>query len=235
MDVDTAILKRIREKIEGFEQEELEVERHRNQYLTEEERAIDEMNTVYKQQDEEYVKVSKEVEDELKKEGFLEDGSNITEEDIAKSYGMTTADYLAQNKKGGALQEAREQETTTTTPTPASILSEKEDLLNELESPKKSFSEPLFTKAPAPKPAEVAPIAPDHQLENTHVEEPFHDEINTVVKAVEPVKAIPTPVEVAPTPVKPAEVEPIETNIAPIIKKPAKIDLTHDVYREPIE
>lgn len=223
VDVDIHILKRIREKIESFEQEELEVQRHRDQYRTEEEVRIDDMNTVYKQQDEEYVRVKKEVEEEMAKEGYLEDGSNITDEDIAKAYGMTVAEYLAQNTKG-AIQAARNTEDITEETSPSEIQSEKEELLRELESPEKSFVKPLFTAKPVEvKKVETAPIAPDHQLQNTHVEEPFHDEVNAPVTVVEPVNETPKPV--APV---------IKHNIEPIIKKPAKIDLGSDPYREPI-
>ncbi|MEN9605008.1 MAG: hypothetical protein RJB39_693 [Candidatus Parcubacteria bacterium] len=228
IDIDTSILRKIKEKIETFEREEAEVEQHRKEYLSDSEKEIDEMNTVYRAQDEEYVRVATEAEQELLKEGYLEDGSNINEEDLAKAYGMTVADFLSQNTKGG-IQEARESENNTATPTPSNILSEKEDLLKELESPEKSFSKPLFTpikKIETPPTVATKPVEPDHQLQNTHVEEPFHDEVNIVEKPTEEKETIEPPVE---------KKQPIQPTITPTIKKPAKIDLTHDVYREPIE
>lgn len=228
VDIDVMILKRIREKIESFEQEEQEVQRHRDEYKTEEEREIDTMNAVYRQQDEEYIKIKKDVEEELSNEGFLEDGSNITDEDIAKAYGMTVAEYLAQNKNG-AIKTARATEEINEKTTPDDILSEKEDLLKELESPEKSFVKPLFTAKPVEvKKVEIPPIAPDHQLQNTHVEEPIHTEIYLPSEVVEPVASAPIPTTPTVAPIKPVDV-------APVIKKPAKIDLSHDIYREPIE
>lgn len=224
VDIDQLILKKIREKIESFEQEELEVQRHRDQYRTDDEVEIDELNTIYRQQDEEYVKVKQEVEEQLNKEGFLPDGSNVTDEDIARAYGMTLAEYLAQNKAD-----------TTEVATTGDIVDEKEELLRELESPKKSFTTPIFTgiSKPVAKKLTTAPITPpDHQLQNTHVEQPYHDDINP---PIEPTKAVET-VHVDTTVVTPTTVTP-STKIAntPIIKKPAKIDLGHDIYREPIE
>jgi hypothetical protein len=239
VDIDTLILKKIRGKIETFEHEEAEVIKNRDEYLEDSEKEINEVNTLYREQDDRYVKVEEEVENELRAEGFLDDGSNVTEEDIAKEYGMTPAEYLAQFKdnsvEGGAIQAARN--TKDKTPEEVDLskdtLSEKESLLKELESPQKSFATPLFTpivkienKAVTIKPS--TPITPDHQLQNTHVEEPFHDEINTVTpeERAQVSAKIPEPV------VNP---RPISTHIEPAIKKPAKIDLTHDVYREPIE
>lgn len=95
---------------------------------------------------------------------------------------------------------------------PADVEKEKDDLLNEINEPTKSFTlENTYKPTPQPEPIPV-----DHQLENTHVEEPFHEEdiIPETPKAPEP-----TP---APTPQ------------APEIKKPISIKLD-DIYREPIE
>lgn len=237
VDIDTLILRRIREKIESFEQEEKEVQRHRDQFRTDEEVEIDDMNALYRQKDEEYVRINEEIKQELAAEGFKEDGSNITDEDIAKSYGMTMAEYLAQNRQG-AIKAAQESKDVVDT-TPSEILSEKEELMRELESPEKSFSKPLFAKKPENSPVikkiETTPITPDHQLQNTHVEEPFHDDVNVPLEPTKAMESTPEPVVIP----KPAEkivgAKPKPVDTTPIIKKPAKIDLGTDPYREPIE
>lgn len=237
VDIDTMILRRIREKIESFEQEEKEIQRHRDQFRTDEEVEIDDMNTLYRQKDEEYVRVTEEIKQELAAEGFKEDGSNITDEDIAKSYGMTMAEYLAQNRQGAikAAQEAKDVVNTT----PTEILSEKEELMRELESPEKSFAKPLFAKkaeaTPVMKKVGVAPLAPDHQLQNTRVEEPFHDDVNAPLGPTKAIETTPTPIT-TPNPTENiVKVVPKPVDTTPIIKKPAKIDLGADPYREPIE
>lgn len=237
VDIDTMILRRIREKIESFEQEEKDVQRHRDEFRTDEEVEIDDMNALYRQKDEEYVRVNEEIKQELAAEGFKEDGSNITDEDIAKSYGMTMAEYLAQNRQG-AIKAAQESKDIVET-TPAEILSEKEELMRELESPEKSFAKPLFARKPEVTPiikkAEVAMVAPDHQLQNTHVEEPFHDDINVPLEPTKATETTPTPVTTPKLEEKIVEVAPKPVDTTPIIKKPAKIDLGTDPYREPIE
>lgn len=226
LDIDTQILKKIREKIEAFESAETEIEKKRVEYMDDEEKEIAEINTLYQEQDNDYIKVNKEIEQELAAEGFAPDGSNITEEDIARAYGISPAEYLARGQKGG-IQEARES-TGDASILNKNTLTEKEDLLRELETPQKSFVKPLFNR-PAPKKevvVETPVVAPDHQLQNTHIEEPLQiEDIITEEPKIEELK-----IEVTPTP----EPRP-KTNLEPIIKKPAKIDLGHDVYREPIE
>ena len=104
---------------------------------------------------------------------------------------------------------------------PTNIEKERDDLLNEINSPTKSFTltdniiSPVASVTP-PAPVEPTPepepIPVDHQLENTHIEKPFHEE-----------DIIP---ELPKTETKP---EPTTQ-----IKKPIIIKLD-DIYREPIE
>ena len=84
-----------------------------------------------------------------------------------------------------------------------------------------------FIKATEEPKEEKDIVPPDHQLQNTHVETPYVEEILTPE---------PTPV---PTP--PAEPEVVEIkqtvtpSTAPVIKIPTKIVLSNDPYKEPIE
>lgn len=105
---------------------------------------------------------------------------------------------------------------------PTDIQKEKDDLLSEINSPTKSFKIELNPN----KVVKTEPIPTDHQLENTHLEEPFHeDEIinnnpsqtNTTSSTIEPIKKIETKID-----------------LKPDIKKPITINL-NDTYREPIE
>lgn len=101
---------------------------------------------------------------------------------------------------------------------PTDIPKEKDDLLNEINTPTKSFTIGL---TPTPIQPTSTPIPVDHQLQNTHIEEPFHTEdiIPEIIKT-----------ETPPTPIK------IQTTIdqQPEIKKPITINLD-DIYREPLE
>ncbi len=103
---------------------------------------------------------------------------------------------------------------------PTDINKEKDDMLNEINTPTKSFTIEL-----TPKPVQPAsqPIPVDHQLQNTHIEKPFHTEdiIPEITK---------TEIPPQPMPIK------IQTNIEQKleIKKPITINLD-DIYREPLE
>lgn len=101
---------------------------------------------------------------------------------------------------------------------PTNITQEKDDLLNEINSPSKSFTIGLTPSTPTPPQPDPEPIPVDHQLKNTHLEEPFHPEdiIPEIPKTQIPIK--------------------ISTSInqSPEIKKPININLD-DIYREPLE
>ena len=212
VEINTTIIEKIKQRIEKFKDEEREVEEMQKTYLNDAEKEIEEINTIYAQQDNEYVKVVEEVEKEIKA-----NGGDLSEEDMAHMEGVTPAQYLA-NKRNIAEPTLKTAtlDISATTPT-ETLQSEKEDILKELEQPQKSFSSPIFKVIkPTPPVVEEKVTPPDHQLENTHIEEPIH--VETPV-APQPVKAEQTP--------KPP--------IQPIITKPAKIEISHDIYREPIE
>ncbi len=103
---------------------------------------------------------------------------------------------------------------------PTDINKEKDDMLNEINTPTKSFTIEL-----TPKPAQPAsqPVPVDHQLQNIHIEKPFHTE-DTIPEIIK------TEIPPQPMPIK------IQTNIEQKleIKKPITINLD-DIYREPIE
>ncbi len=128
------------------------------------------------------------------------------------------AEYLAQNKSSNE-PTLKSSVSIDNTPTETQ-LSEKEELLKELETPEKSFKTPIIEKVVSKQPeqqkVEAKPLGPDHQLQNTHIEEPFTttEFLHPTEKAVEPEKPVPT---------------------TPTIQKPAKIEIRHDIYREPIE
>lgn len=212
VEINTTIIEKIKQRIEKFKDEEREVEEMQKTYLNDAEKEIEEINTIYAQQDNEYVKVVEEVEKEIKA-----NGGDLSEEDMAHMEGVTPAQYLA-NKRNTAEPTLKTAtlDISATTPT-ETLQSEKEDILKELEQPQKSFSSPIFKVIkPTPPVVEEKVTPPDHQLENTHIEEPIHAETPV---APQPVKAEQTP--------KPP--------IQPIITKPAKIEISHDIYREPIE
>jgi hypothetical protein len=106
---------------------------------------------------------------------------------------------------------------------PTNISQEKDDLLNEINSPSKSFTIGLTKNQPI-QPA-PQPIPVDHQLENIHLEEPFHPEefIADLPKTEIPVQPTSTLVKISTT-----------LDLKPEIKKPITINLD-DIYREPLE
>ncbi len=214
-DINGLIIKKIKDKIAVYREEEQAVKDNENFYMDDKEREIEEMSTLYQQQDEEYVKIQKDIEEQEKQNG------PITDADIAREQGITLAEYLAQNKpsEGPTLKTA----VPTENHTENVALSEKEELLKELETPEKSFKTPLIQITPkkdiqTTKPETViAPIQPDHQLQNTHLEEPYK------APEIHPEKPV----------VETSKQNPPQTT--PIIQKPAKIEIKHDIYREPIE
>ena len=189
LEVDLRILKKIRERLEAQEEVKKENEEIENLLLDDEEKEAREESDTYADYYDQVEKINQQTEEELLKEGILPDGSNITDEML----GITTE-------------------------IPSNVQKEKDDLLNEINEPTKSFT-PENTYRPKPQPEPVVehePIPVDHQLENTHIEEPFHEE-----------NIIP---EISHTP----EPTPQPTQTTPEIKKPISIKLD-DIYREPIE
>lgn len=113
---------------------------------------------------------------------------------------------------------------------PTNIPKEKDDLLNEINSPSKSFTVGLtknqpIQQQPTPTQPTPQPIPVDHQLENTHLETPFHPEefIADLPKTEILVQQTSIPIK-------------ISTNLdqKSEIKKPITINLD-DIYREPLE
>lgn len=189
LEVDLKILKKIRERLESIEETEKENEEIENILLSDEEKEARDESDMYADYYEQVENINKETEEEILKEGILPDGSNITDEML------------------GIVNEI-----------PTNITQEKDDLLNEINSPSKSFTVGLTPSTPTPPQPDPEPIPVDHQLENTHLEEPFHPEdiIPEIPKTQIPIK--------------------ISTSInqSPEIKKPININLD-DIYREPLE
>lgn len=103
---------------------------------------------------------------------------------------------------------------------PTDINKEKDDLLAEINSPTKSFTN-IITPEP-----NLIPV--DHQIENIHIEEPYHQVEIKKVETIPDVQPQPPKAEI-PTELLPTPPEP-KTEI----KKPININL-NDIYREPIE
>lgn len=213
--IDTLILKKIRAYIEDMEEvrrKDAELER----LLKEDDEILQEDESkIYSNFYIDSSEIIRETVQQLIEEGISPDGSNITDEVLAKELGVTVEELMSK-VKGGALKEARDWGSTQSF-TPA-FTTEKEELLKELESPEKSFTSPLFVKK------EVHVTPPDHQLQNTHVEIPYVEEIVPEVKEV-------VEKQVAPV----VEVPKQQTPPVSTIKKPAKLTLSIDPYKEPIE
>jgi hypothetical protein len=101
---------------------------------------------------------------------------------------------------------------------PTNTAKEKDDLLAEINTPTKSFTN-IITSEPT-----LIPV--DHQIENIHIEEPYHQVEIKKVETIPDIQPVPpkaeTPTTIPPTP-------PVSE-----IKKPININL-NDIYREPIE
>lgn len=220
--IDQQILRKIRIYIEQMEDIRAKDEELRRLLLEDEELAQEDEAAVYAKYYEDTAAALKEASDELLAKGFSPDGSNITDDMIARELGISVEE-LGKIGKVGALKEAQDWGSTQSfTP---SFITEKEELMRELESPEKSFTTPLFKRK------EVPVTLPDHQLQNTHVEIPYIEEIvPEVTKIVEkPVQ------EPAPTPAPVVEIPKPVDPTATTIKKPTKITLSIDPYKEPIE
>jgi hypothetical protein len=197
--VDLKILKNIRQRLEAIEEADRKDEELENLLLDDEEKEARETADEYAKYYAEVDKIHKETEEEMLKEGILPDGSNITDEML----GITTE-------------------------IPSDIKKEKDDLLNEINTPTKSFtltnqyvSKPIVAVEESVIEIEAIPV--DHQLQNTHVEEPFHEE-DIIPEHITPI-------------VEEASIkQPLTTlaNTPSEIKKPITIKLD-DIYREPIE
>lgn len=193
LEVDLKILKNIRERLESIQQSDKEDEEIEELLMSDEDKKQKEEADKYANFYEEAEKINKETEEELLKEGILPDGSNITDEMLG-----ITKDI------------------------PTDIQKEKDDLLEEINSPTKSFKIDLDSK---PININQTIIPTDHQLENTHLEEPFHED--------EIIKTKPEP-SVTSTIITSTKKIDTKIDIKPEIKKPININL-NDIYREPIE
>ena len=184
LEVDLTILKKIRERLEAQEQVVDEDTEIENLLLDDDEKEAREEADTYASFYAQAHEITKKTEEDLLKDGILPDGSNITDEML------------------GITQEI-----------PENIDKEKDDLLNEINTPTKSFT-PENTYHPTQK-VEPEPIPVDHQIENISLEEPFHE------ADIVPEIPHPTPIQTTPEP---------KTEI----KKPITINLD-DIYREPLE
>jgi len=209
LEVDLRILKNIRERLEAIEESDALDEEVDNILLDKEEKEARDEADDYADYYEKVESINKETEEQLLKEGILPDGSNITDEML----GITTE-------------------------IPTNIAQEKDDLLNEINTPSKSFTpeNTIPTAIIQPKPEikietePTQPIPVDHQLENTHIEKPFHEEdiIPELPKTIQP-----EPILQPTAPQQPRIITTsLDTNQE--IKKPISIKLD-DIYREPIE
>lgn len=213
--IDMLILKKIRTEIEDMEEVRRNDKELERLLMDDEELAQEEKSELFANYYKRGEEIAGEIETELLAEGILPDGSNITDEMLAKELGTTVEELKKRSKpiEKGGLREARDWGATQSfTP---DLLSEKEELLKELEAPEKSFIAPLFVKK------ERTQTPPDHQLQNTHIELPYIEEI--VPEITEVVEKQPTP-----APETPKSTE-------PVFKKPTKITLSIDPYKEPIE
>lgn len=163
--------------------------------------------------------------DEEEIENFLLDD----DEKKARAEDDAYAKYYAEVDKIREEDDASEPDTEEDEEIPTNIPQEKDDLLNEINAPTKSFTVGLTKTQPSYQPAPTQPasqpIPVDHQLENTHLEEPFHesDIIPELPKTETPVQSTTTPVKIS-----------TSINQNPEIKKPITINLD-DLYREPLE
>lgn len=223
--IDTLILRKIRSDLEAIAEAKKKDEELKKLLMDDEESLEDDKANMYAAYYADVANILKETEEEMLKEGILPDGSNITDEMIAKELGITPEEFSKQNQVG-AFKEANEK-TNESPQTQKDILSEKEELLHELESPEKSFVKPLFTPVTTPIQESKTVTLPDHQLQNTHIEIPYTEtEDDKKEKPVE--KPI---IATADT----ANITNIKNKPVTVIKKPTKLVLSNDPYKEPIE
>jgi len=225
--IDTLILRKVREYLETIAETRKKEEDLNRLLMSEEEQVEEDTSKAYAEYYANVANIKKETEEKLLEEGILPDGSNITDEMLAEAMGISVAE-LQKQQQVGAFAEANSKPSAYIE-NHAYAQTAKEELLKELESPEKSFVTPLFTpmpftiaKTPATEKKEVTITLPDHQLQNTHVETPY---IEDLVQTPETPKPIPEVKQVIPqTP-----------PTAPVIKIPTKIVLSNDPYKEPIE
>lgn len=194
LEVDLKILKTIRERLEKMEEQEKKDAELEELLMDDEERVEKEESERYANFYGEVEKINKEVEEEMIKEGIKPDGSNITDEML----GIKTE-------------------------IPSDINKERADMLKEIESPNKTPARPVELKDLTPNKIEFTPttkkeeemIPVDHQLQNTEIEKPYHEE------------------DIIPE-TKTTTTQSIVKEETPQPKKPININL-NDIYREPIE
>ncbi len=221
LDIDNKILKKIRESIEDFAQAREREKKLQDLLRTDEEKIADEEAESYAEYYRDQALAIEKTRDNLINMGLQPDGSDATDEQMAQALDMTLEEYR---------QEQQQISSSDTPVIPEDISKEKEDLLKELETPQKSFVKPLFTQpveitTPAPTyKLDHEPLAPDHQIENVSIEKPYHEPEPVILKTEDVVAPVETPSITAP-----------EAPITPLIKKPIKINMSHDIYREPIE
>lgn len=214
LDIDARILKKIRESIEIYAQAEEREKEIQDMLRTDEGREANEEAEAYAEHYRDEAVLIEERRNKFIAMGLQPDGSDATEEQAAEVLEMTVEEF----------RKMQETSSVDAPVIPEDIDKEKADLMQELETPQKSFIKPLFTRPVEPAPVyklDHEPLAPDHQIENLSIEEPYHEPEPVILTEEVPV--------VAPAPV------PAPTPVIPEIKKPTKINLTHDVYREPIE
>lgn len=229
--IDTMILRKIRTYLEDIAESKRKDEELEKLLMSDEESAEDDKANIYAAYYADTANILAETEQQLLDEGILPDGSNITDEMLAKEMGITVEE-LQKRMQVGAFQEANQKETSgTTSEITKDILTEKEELLHELESPEKSFVTPLFrpvatittptqTKTPTIDKIDVITL-PDHQLQNIHVEKPYVEEVVPLEKGSTTPTLTPAPT--------------VFVKAEPIVKIPTKIVLSNDPYKEPIE
>jgi hypothetical protein len=209
LNIDTRILKKIRTYLEDIAEARRKDAELEKLLMDDEQSLEDDKATAYAEYYAEVANILEEEKQKLLDEGILPDGSNITDEMLAKESGLSLEE----------LRKKIQTETLQNISVPTDISSEKEELLHELESPEKSFSKPLFTPIQRQINKVETITLPDHQLQNTHVETPYVEEIVVPTTSQES-KPVPTQEKPATT---------------PSVKIPTKIVLSNDPYKEPIE
>jgi hypothetical protein len=228
LNIDTRILKKIRVYLEDLAEAKRRDAELEKLLMDDEQSFEDDKANAYAEYYAETANILEEEKQKLLEEGILPDGSNITDEMLAKETGISI-DELRKKTQGGALRDAS-LKTSNNVDTEEDILTEKEELLHELESPEKSFSTPLFTpiQKQVSKTGNIEKITlPDHQLQNTHIEIPYVEEIV-------PTSPAPSIVEAKPLEAKPVT-EKVSNPTQPVVKIPTKIVLSNDPYKETIE
>lgn len=213
LDIDLKILKKVRQTLIDIEEKEKEDEELEELLMDEDERNEKKELEIYGNYYKEVAKILDETEQEILKEGILPDGSNITDEML----GITTE-------------------------IPEDVDKTKDELLQEINTPTKSFSEKTLIQIPkidiykenenkvldtnVSDKIEIIPV--DHQIENIHLEKPYK---NTEMKEV-----IKTEINKNLSTISTQDISKTKEEKPNIIniKRPVDINL-NDIYREPIE